>query len=136
VQRTREGQKIMEQYVARQRLGGVDEDLSAKVKRMVLKPFMGQEGDEGQVGGGAEPVGGEEYLTAGRPLRVNLDLLSYSARVAMQQGNATLGESLYRQCTQMDPRDGRGWVGLYKYYKQRNQQGKARSMLVEGLKHR
>jgi len=137
LERSREGQMMMEQFVARERLGGVDEGLSAKVKRMVLKPFIygGEDVDAGYVGGGSEFVGGEEMLAAGRPLRINLDLLSYSARVAIQQGNATVGEALYRRCTQVDPRDGRGWVGLSKLFRKRNQQGKARDLLVEGLKH-
>ena len=70
---------------------------------MVLKPYIygGEDDEAGRVGGGYEFVGGEEMLAAGRPLRINLDLLSHSARVAMQQGNASVGEALYRRCTQV-----------------------------------
>jgi len=44
------------------------------------------------------------------------------------------GESLYLQSIQADPWDGRAWVGLAKFYKKRSQSGKARDVLVEGLK--
>jgi len=39
----------------------------------------------------AEAYRGDDMLAVGRPLRINLDLLSYSARLAMQQGNTELG---------------------------------------------
>jgi len=39
----------------------------------------------------AEACRGDDMLAVGRPLRINLDLLSYSARLAMQQGNTELG---------------------------------------------
>jgi len=43
-------QTKMEQFVARERLGSVDENLSAKVKRVVLGPFMAQQDGEDQIG--------------------------------------------------------------------------------------
>ena len=92
--RTVEGQRLMEQFVARERLGGVDEKLSAKVKRAVLGPYMAQEEEGDALVGAAEAVGGEQMMAVGRPLRVNLDLLSYSARTAVLKGNASLGEQL------------------------------------------
>jgi hypothetical protein len=42
----------MEQFVARERLGGVDATLSAKVKRAVFGPYMARE-DAGDETGGA-----------------------------------------------------------------------------------
>ena len=47
-----------------------------------------------ETGGAADAIGGEGMLAVGRPLRINLDLLSYSARLAMKQGNTSLGEPL------------------------------------------
>jgi len=134
LERSREGQTMMEQFVARERLGGVDVGLSAKVKRVVLAPFMAQEEGQDPMRGVESAASGDEMVSAGRVLSINLDLLSYSARRAMQQGNTTLGEELYVRCTQVDPWDGRGWVGLAKFYKKRAQFGKAREILMEGLK--
>lgn len=132
LERSKEGQAMMEQVVARQRLGSVDETLSAKVKRVVLGPFLSQEEDAVEPSA-ADAVGGEQMLAVGRPLPINLDLLSYSAREAMRQGNSTLAQLRYYQCTQVDPWDGRGWVGLAKVYEKRGQCSKAREVLLEGL---
>lgn len=132
LERSKEGQAMIEQVVARQRLGAVDETLSAKVKRAVLGPFMSSVEDEAAPGA-ADAVGGEQMMSVGRPLPINLDLLSHSARVAMRQGNSTLAQLRYQECTQMDPWDGRGWVGLAKVYEKRGQCSKAREVLLEGL---
>jgi hypothetical protein len=135
LERTRQGQTMMEQFVAREKLGGVDETLSAKVKRAVFGRFVARGDDEMTVmGAAAEATSGEQMLAVGRPLRVNLDLLSFSARAAMKKGDSKLGEKIYLECTRVDPWDGRGWLGLAKLYERRAQHGKAREMLVEGLK--
>jgi hypothetical protein len=43
----------MEQFVARERLGGVDATLSAKVKRAVFGPYMAREDAGDEMGGAA-----------------------------------------------------------------------------------
>jgi hypothetical protein len=70
------------------------------VKRAVLGPFMSSVEDEAAPGA-ADAVGGEQMMSVGRPLPINLDLLSYSARVAMRQGNSTLAQLRYQECTQV-----------------------------------
>ena len=136
LERTKEGQQMMEKFVARQKLGVIDESLSAKVKRAVLGPYMPRDGDSDERVIGTAPEedpSGEQMLAAGRPLKINLDLLSHTAREAIQSGDLNLGEELYQRCTRMDPRDGRGWLGLAKLFERKRQNAKAREILLEGL---
>ena len=96
---------MMEKFVARQKLGVIDESLSAKVKRAVLGPYMPRDGDSDERVMGTVPgedPSGEQMLAAGRPLKINLDLLSHTAREAIQSGDLNLGCLLY---TSPSPRD-------------------------------
>jgi hypothetical protein len=74
-----------------------------QVKRAVLGPFMAQEEDDVAVGTG-KTEGGAWMMAVGRPLPINLDLLTHSAKVAVRQGNSSLAQLIYLQCTQVSNR--------------------------------
>jgi hypothetical protein len=40
-------------------------------------------------------------MAVGRPLPINLDLLSHSAKVASRQGNSEAAQLIYLECTQV-----------------------------------
>eukprot|EP00960_Hanusia_phi_P061363 764820-Hanusia_phi.AAC.3 len=73
VVRSLEGQRIMERFRAQKRMGNVDTRLSQKVKGTLLgnlAPFIdGSEGDS---------------VASSKVLKINLDLVSYAARRALQ----------------------------------------------------
>jgi len=73
---------------------------AAQVKRAVLGPLMAQEEDAVAVGT-AKTEGGAQMMAVGRPLPINLDLLSHSAKVASRQGNSEAAQLIYLECTQV-----------------------------------
>ncbi|CAM9337480.1 unnamed protein product, partial [Phaeothamnion confervicola] len=73
---------------------------------------------------------------AARPLRINVDLLSYQqARQAVQRGEVAEGVALYKRCVELDPRDGRGWLGLAQHEARRRDYAKARALYETGLRN-
>jgi len=122
VVRSQEGQKIMEKFRAQKRIGNVDTRLSEKVKGTLLDslaPFI--DGSE------------RDSVAPSKVLKINLDLMSYAARRALQRKEFDKSEDLYRKCLQMDAYDGRAWVGLAKLYEEKNQMFKAKEILQSGL---
>jgi len=79
--------------------------------------------------------GPDPQLKPVRPLRINLDLLTYHARRAVLAGNMTEGINLYRKCTVMDPRDGRAWLALGRIESRRNRFDLAEKIFLRGLKY-
>mmetsp|Transcript_9723 Transcript_9723/g.13650 ORF Transcript_9723/g.13650 Transcript_9723/m.13650 type:complete len:569 (-) Transcript_9723:13-1719(-) len=72
---------------------------------------------------------------AARPLPINVDLLSYMAKEAMRKRNSSEAVRLYRRCVELDPRDGRGWMGLARFEMKQGNYQKARSIFELGLKN-
>jgi tetratricopeptide (TPR) repeat protein len=70
-----------------------------------------------------------------RPLTINLDLLSYHARQAILKGDRDEGIRLYKRCIELDPRDGRGWMGLARDAQKGALYRKARALFETGLSH-
>ena len=67
------------------------------------------------------------------PLQANLDLWSHHARQALQQGDFTRAENLYRQCIEYSPVDGRSWLGLARIAAKKGQTDVAEKCFRDGL---
>lgn len=78
--------------------------------------------------------GGPRKEDYDRPLKVNLDILTYRARRAQQRKNYTLAVRLWKRAMEMDPKDGRAWVAMGNYEsKTKRNPNRAREMYNEGL---
>jgi tetratricopeptide (TPR) repeat protein len=67
------------------------------------------------------------------PLKVNLDLWNYYAKVELMRGNFTSAMKYYEQCTSYDPTDGRAYIGMAKIHWKRNRADLAEATYKQGL---
>ena len=71
----------------------------------------------------------------GNPLPVNSDRLTYMAKKELQKGRIEEARELYEKCAQMDPRDGRGYLGLSRCAERRRDFKLARDWLRAGIQN-
>jgi len=71
----------------------------------------------------------------GNPLSVNADRLTYMAKKEMQRGRVEEAKELYETCVEMDPRDGRSYLGLSKCAERRRDYELARDWLRAGIQN-
>lgn len=69
-----------------------------------------------------------------RPLRINLDLLTYRARKLAQWGNRKGAIRTYKRCIELDPLDGRAWLGLAQIRIEQKRLKEAGELLRQGIK--
>ena len=69
-----------------------------------------------------------------RPLKINLDLLTYRARKLAQRGDRRGAVATYKRCIQLDPLDGRSWLGLSQLRVKQNRLTDAEELLLQGIK--
>eukprot|EP00607_Mallomonas_marina_P010816 CAMPEP_0182421652 /NCGR_PEP_ID=MMETSP1167-20130531/7079_1 /TAXON_ID=2988 /ORGANISM="Mallomonas Sp, Strain CCMP3275" /LENGTH=577 /DNA_ID=CAMNT_0024598967 /DNA_START=219 /DNA_END=1952 /DNA_ORIENTATION=+ len=67
------------------------------------------------------------------PLKVNIDIWSYTARTEFSRGNYTGAMTLYQRCIDYNPCDGRPWLGLARIYWKRGDTARAERMYKDGL---
>jgi len=70
----------------------------------------------------------------GRALKVNIDLLTYAAKRAFRKHNVSEAEKLYLRAMEMDPHDGRPYLGLSRCAQQRQDLASARKYLKMGIR--
>lgn len=66
-------------------------------------------------------------------LPIQLDLLSYQARVAARKRDFARAEELYRRCIRANASDGRAWLGLARIYGRRGDEKAARQTFSAGV---
>lgn len=71
----------------------------------------------------------------GNPLRVNTDRLTYHAKKELQHGRVEESRELYEKACQMDPRDGRAYLGLSRCAERRRDFELARAWLRAGIQN-
>lgn len=83
----------------------------AKLSRLVQEEQLGAfvKGDDAQSAAGAT----ERWAT--RPLKVNLDLLNYHAKVARRRRQYVEAQRLWHAAVELDPFDGRAWLALARH---------------------
>ena len=69
-----------------------------------------------------------------RPLRINLDLLTHRARVLVQRGDRKGAAATYKRCMQLEPQDGRAWLGLSQLRRRQGREEEAARLLQGGLR--
>lgn len=69
----------------------------------------------------------------GNPLRVNADRLNYFARKEMQHGKIEEAQEMYEKAIEIDPRDGRAYLGLGRCAERRRDFKLAREFLRAGI---
>ena len=70
-----------------------------------------------------------------RPLKINLDLLTHRARKLNQRGQRRGAIATYKRCIELDPFDGRGWLGLSQIRLKQNRHEEAEELLQQGIKN-
>jgi tetratricopeptide (TPR) repeat protein len=71
----------------------------------------------------------------GNPLSVNADRLTYMAKKELQHGRVEEAKELYERAVNMDPRDGRGYLGLSRCAERRQDFKLARDWLRAGIQN-
>lgn len=74
-----------------------------------------------------------EGVRLGNPLKVNCDRLTYHARKELARGRVEEAQELYEQAIQIDPRDGRAYLGLSKVAERRRDFKLAKECLRAGI---
>ena len=69
----------------------------------------------------------------GRSLKVNIDRLAYAAKRAFRKSNIEEAEDLYLRAIEMDPYDGRAYLGMARCAQQRQDLSSARQYLKLGI---
>ena len=76
-----------------------------------------------------------EGVRLGNALKVNADRLTYHARKELARGRVEEAQELYERAIEIDPRDGRGYLGLSKVAERRRDFKLAREYLRAGIAH-
>jgi tetratricopeptide (TPR) repeat protein len=71
----------------------------------------------------------------GNPLRVNADRITYHARKELSRGKVEEAQELYEKAIEIDPRDGRAYLGLSKVAERRRDFKLARECLRAGIQN-
>lgn len=74
-----------------------------------------------------------EGVRLGNPLRVNADRLNYFARKEMQHGKIEEAQEMYERAIEIDPRDGRAYLGLGRCAERRRDFKLAREFFRAGI---
>jgi tetratricopeptide (TPR) repeat protein len=74
-----------------------------------------------------------EGVRLGNPLPVNADRLNYLAKKELQHGRVDEARELYERAVSLDPRDGRGYLGLSRCAQRRRDFKLARDCLQAGI---
>jgi len=69
-----------------------------------------------------------------RPLRANLDLLTFRGRTLARKGNLRGARDTYERCVAIDPRDGRSWLALARMSERAGDVDEAIKTIQRGLK--
>jgi tetratricopeptide (TPR) repeat protein len=113
----------------------IDRDLTRMVEDRMYGYRRTQSGDfkyeTSLLGEGA--VQFREGIRLGNPLGVNADRLTYLAKKELQHGRVDEARELYQQAIDIDPRDGRGYLGLSQCAKRRRDFTLARDYLRLGI---
>ncbi|GKY99387.1 hypothetical protein MPSEU_000893400 [Mayamaea pseudoterrestris] len=72
-------------------------------------------------------------IRVGNPLKINADRLNYLAKKDFRHGRIEEAQELYEQAMQLDPRDGRAYLGLSRCAQRRRDFKLARSYLKAGI---
>lgn len=88
--------------------------------------------DTSLMGNGA--VKFREGRRIGNPLKINADRLTYHARQALRRGKYEEARDMYSRAVDIDPVDGRGWLGLSRVAEARKDAVGARETLRRGLR--
>lgn len=75
-----------------------------------------------------------EGVRLGNPLQINTDRLNYLAKKELQHGRVDEAVELYQGAIDIDPRDGRGYLGLSRCAQRRRDFTLAREYLKVGIK--
>jgi len=113
----------------------VDFDLTRMVEDRMFGYRRTQTGtfqyDTSLMGDGA--VKFREGVRLGNPLKVNADRLNYLAKKEMQHGRVEEAQELYESAVEIDPRDGRAYLGLSRCAQRRRDFKLAREYLKLGI---
>jgi tetratricopeptide (TPR) repeat protein len=113
----------------------VDRDLTRMVEDRMYGYRRTQKGDfqyeTSLIGDGA--VSFREGVRLGNPLPVNAEKLSYLAKKELQHGRVDEARDYYEQAVSIDPRDGRGYLGLSRCAERRRDFALAREHLRAGI---
>jgi tetratricopeptide (TPR) repeat protein len=71
----------------------------------------------------------------GRALKINIDTLTYTAKCAFRKHNIKLAEQLYSRANNLDPYDGRPYLGLSRCAEKRQDLVAARNYLKMGIRN-
>ena len=74
-----------------------------------------------------------EGVRLGNPLRVNADRLNYFAKKELQHGKIEEAQEMYEKAIEIDPRDGRAYLGLGRCAERRRDFKLAREFLKAGV---
>ena len=83
--------------------------------------------------GGDKAVQFKDGKRVGNPLPVNADLLTYHARRELSRGKVEEAQELYEQAVELDPRDGRAYLGLSRVAQKRRDFTYAKECLQAGV---
>eukprot|EP00550_Attheya_septentrionalis_P011725 CAMPEP_0198303116 /NCGR_PEP_ID=MMETSP1449-20131203/56723_1 /TAXON_ID=420275 /ORGANISM="Attheya septentrionalis, Strain CCMP2084" /LENGTH=903 /DNA_ID=CAMNT_0044005601 /DNA_START=351 /DNA_END=3062 /DNA_ORIENTATION=- len=72
-------------------------------------------------------------IRLGNPLKINTDRLTYLAKQELRRGKVEEAQGLYEKAIEIDPRDGRAYLGLSKVAERRRDFAYARDCLTAGI---
>lgn len=115
--------------------GRVDRDLTRMVEDRLFgyrrTPSGDFQYDTSLMGEGA--VKFRDGVRLGNPLSVNADRLNYFARKELQHGKIEEAQEIYEKAIEIDPRDGRAYLGLGRCAERRRDFKLAREFLKAGI---
>lgn len=112
----------------------VDKDLTRMVEDRIFgfrRTNRGYQYDTSLMGDGA--VQFRDGVRLGNPLKINADRLNYLAKKELQHGRVEEATELYEQAVNLDPRDGRAYLGLSRCAQRRSDFKLAREYLQAGI---
>lgn len=128
---------VVNAVTATNALPAVDRTLTRMVEDRVFGYRRSKGGafeyDTSLMGDGA--VKFREGVRLGNPLRVNADRITYHARKELARGRVEEAQELYEKAIEIDPRDGRAYLGLSKVAERRRDFKLARECLRAGIQN-
>mmetsp|Transcript_9961 Transcript_9961/g.22270 ORF Transcript_9961/g.22270 Transcript_9961/m.22270 type:complete len:889 (-) Transcript_9961:84-2750(-) len=127
---------------------GTANSTSADAKNVKVDPVMTRMVEDKVYGFRRSPAGDFEYDTSlmgdgavkfrggrrlGNSLKVNADRLNYHAKGELRHGRLEEARELYEKAIEMDPRDGRAYLGLSRIAQRRRDFAYARRCLKAGI---
>jgi tetratricopeptide (TPR) repeat protein len=128
---------VVNAVTATNALPAVDRTLTRMVEDRVFGYRRSKGGafeyDTSLMGDGA--VKFREGVRLGNPLQVNADRITYHARKELARGRVEEAQELYEKAIEIDPRDGRAYLGLSKVAERRRDFKLARECLRVGIQN-